>query len=66
MREVLRLKHAVGLSYWEISEATGVGKTAVYGVCYDAGHAVNAGRDLGSRAGRRNTRWSSRGARTRW
>jgi transposase len=30
VREVLRLKHAVGLSYREISEATGVGKTAVY------------------------------------
>jgi transposase len=29
VREVLRLKHAVGLSYREISEATGVGKTAV-------------------------------------
>src|ERR1700733_10330476 len=29
-REVLRLKHAVGLSYREISEATGVGKTAVW------------------------------------
>jgi hypothetical protein len=26
---VLRLKHAVGVSYREISEATGVGKTAV-------------------------------------
>ncbi len=30
VREVLRLKHAVGLSYREISEATGVGKTAVW------------------------------------
>jgi transposase len=30
VREVLRLKHAVGLSYREISEATGVGKTAGY------------------------------------
>jgi Sigma-70, region 4 len=29
VREVLRLKHAVGLSYREISEGTGVGKTAV-------------------------------------
>jgi transposase len=29
VRDVLRLKHAVGLSYREISEATGVGKTAV-------------------------------------
>jgi transposase len=29
VREVLRLKHAAGLSYREISEATGVGKTAV-------------------------------------
>jgi DNA-directed RNA polymerase specialized sigma24 family protein len=29
VREVLRLKHALGLSYREISEATGVGKTAV-------------------------------------
>ena len=30
VREVLRLKHAVGLSYREISEATGVGRTAVW------------------------------------
>ena len=30
VREVLRLKHAVGLTYREISEATGVGKTAVW------------------------------------
>jgi transposase len=30
VREVLRLKHVVGLSYREISEATGVGKTAVW------------------------------------
>src|SRR5690242_21922306 len=30
VREVLRLKHAAGLSYREISEATGVGKTAVW------------------------------------
>jgi Sigma-70, region 4 len=30
VREVLRLKHAVGLSYREISEATGVAKTAVW------------------------------------
>jgi hypothetical protein len=30
VREVLRLKHAVGLTYREISAATGVGKTAVY------------------------------------
>src|SRR5438132_10369326 len=30
VREVLRLKHAVGLSYREISEATGVGKTAIW------------------------------------
>jgi biotin operon repressor len=30
VREVLRLKHALGLSYREISEATGVGKTAVW------------------------------------
>jgi transposase len=29
VREVLRLKHAVGLSYRAISEATGVGKTVV-------------------------------------
>jgi hypothetical protein len=29
VREVLRLKHALGLSYREISEATGVGKTVV-------------------------------------
>ena len=27
VREVLRLKHALGLSYRKISEATGVGKT---------------------------------------
>jgi hypothetical protein len=32
VREVLRLKHAVGLSYREISEATRVGKTAVVGI----------------------------------
>ena len=30
VREVLRLKHAVGLSYREISEATGVSRTAVW------------------------------------
>ena len=30
VREVLRLKHAVGLSYREISAAAGVGKTAVW------------------------------------
>jgi transposase len=30
VREVLRLKHAVGLSYREISEATGVGKSAIW------------------------------------
>jgi hypothetical protein len=29
VREVLRLRHALGLSYREIGEATGVGKTAV-------------------------------------
>src|ERR1700692_4282613 len=29
VREVLRLKHALGLSFREISDATGVGKTAV-------------------------------------
>jgi hypothetical protein len=28
VREVLRLKHALGMSYRAISEATGVGKTA--------------------------------------
>jgi len=28
VREVLRLRHALGLSYREISEALGVGKTA--------------------------------------
>ena len=28
VREVLRLKHALGMSYRKISEATGVGKTA--------------------------------------
>ena len=27
VREVLRLKHALGMSYRKISEATGVGKT---------------------------------------
>jgi transposase len=30
VREVLRLKHAAGLSYREISEATGVGKSAIW------------------------------------
>ena len=29
VRDVLRLKHALGMSYRQIGEATGVGKTAV-------------------------------------
>ena len=55
VREVLRLKHALGMSYRQISEATGVGKTAVGEYVRRAEacrhQLAGAGRDRRCRAG---------------
>ena len=43
VREVLRLRHALGLSYREISEALGVGKTAAGEIVRRADYAEHHG-----------------------
>ena len=49
VREVLRLKHALGMSYRKISEATGAGKTQAAEYVRRArgggDHVAGAGRD---------------------